>query len=91
LSSTALLALAWLLGSADLHAENIVAAGPAPAIVDAAMISPPGLLPGLLTAPATAGWPGSVMRSCGPSAPAGSRPCSAGSDQPPDDSPDYQV
>lgn len=46
-----LLALSWLLGSRDLHAENIVAAGPAPAIVDAEMTSPPSPVPALLTMP----------------------------------------
>lgn len=43
----ATLALGWLLGSRDLHAENIVAAGLAPAIIDAEMTSPPSLIPAL--------------------------------------------
>ena len=47
----ALLALSWLLGSRDLHAENIVAAGAAPAIVDAEMTSPPSPIPALLAQP----------------------------------------
>lgn len=47
----AALALSWLLGSRDLHAENIVAAGAAPAIIDAEMTSPPSLIPALRAAP----------------------------------------